>query len=97
MSEVLVTLDVLTDVEQAELSACEEVVGSGRNSVVQVGLALGRIRDLRLYRAEFDSFEAYCQAKWQYGRRYVDQLISAAQVFTRLRAFSSDQKPEHET
>jgi hypothetical protein len=97
LSSALGTLDCLTEFEQADLCACEEVVGSGRNSVVQVGLALGRIRDLRLYRAEFDSFEAYCQAKWQYGRRYVDQLISAAQVFTRLRAFSSDQKPEHET
>jgi hypothetical protein len=58
MSRVLGTLDVLTDVEQADLPACEEVVGSGCNSFVQPGLALARIRDLRLYRTEFDSFEA---------------------------------------
>jgi hypothetical protein len=58
MNTSMGTLDVLTDVEQADLSACEVVVGSGCNSFVQPGLALARIRDLRLYRAEFDSFEA---------------------------------------
>ena len=34
---------------------------------VDVGLAFARIRDYRLYRIEFPTFEAYCQQKWQYG------------------------------
>ena len=97
VSPVLGAIEVLSPAEQAELYACEEVVASGWQSFVQVGLALGRIRDLGLYRTEFESFPAYCRAKWQYGRRYVDQLISAAQVLTLLRAISSHQKPEHET
>ena len=56
-----------------------------------------RPRTIQLYWTEFESFQAYCQAKRQSGSRYVDQLISAAQVLTRLRAISSHQKPEHET
>jgi hypothetical protein len=45
-SRVRGTLDVLTNIEQADLSASEEVVGSGCSSVVEMGLALARIRDL---------------------------------------------------
>ena len=39
-------------------------------SFVAVGLTLGKIRDERLYREEFRTFEAYCRAKWQYGPRH---------------------------
>jgi hypothetical protein len=97
LSSVLGTLDILSEAEQAEYFACEEVVGTGWNAFYDVGLALARIRDGRLYRMDYDSFEAYCQAKWEYGRRYVDQLISAAQMVRQLRASSSQLKPDHET
>ena len=49
-----------------------------------MGLAFARIRDADLYAMEFDTFEAYCREKWQYGRSYVNRLILAAQVFTHL-------------
>jgi hypothetical protein len=61
-----------------------------------VGLALAEIRDARLYKAEFHTFEGYCRARWQYGRHYVNRLISAAQVFRTL-VTSCHQKPEHES
>ena len=53
--------------------ACEEVLRSGSQSFAQEGLALARIRDLRLYKVDFDSYEAYGRLKWQDSRRYVDQ------------------------
>jgi len=46
--------------------------------------------------AEYDSFEAYYRVKWQYGRHYVNRLISAAQVFTDLVTIGHQTKPEHE-
>ena len=49
-------------------------------------VAFARIRDQSLYRCKFRNFEEYCRQKWQYGR-YVDRLISAAQVFTHLMTF----------
>jgi hypothetical protein len=89
-------VELLSEAEQAEYCACEEVVANGWQTFVQVGLALARIRDGRLYRMEDESFEQYCRLKWEYGRNYVDRLISAAQVFTNL-VTNSHQKPGHET
>ena len=78
------------------LSEAEEGEYMGWHTFVDVGLAFARIRDSRLYRVDFDNFEAYCRVKWQYGHNYVDRLISAAQVFRHLMT-KSHQKPEHET
>jgi hypothetical protein len=72
------------------------VIGSGWQTFVQVGLALAQIRDDRLYRVDLDTFERYSQVKWQYGRNYVNHLISAAQVFPHS-VTNGHQKPEHET
>jgi len=80
-----------------ELYAFEDVISSGWSTVVQVGLAMAQIRDRRLYRGEFHSFEAYCKVKWQYGRNYIDRLICAAQVFTCLMTNCHENKPEHES
>ena len=43
------------------------MIGSGWHTLVQVGLALAKIRDDRLDKVAFDTFERYCQVKWQYG------------------------------
>jgi hypothetical protein len=58
LSPVLGSVETLTDSEQADLWACEEGRGSGSQSFAQEGLALARIRDRRLYKVDFDSFEA---------------------------------------
>ena len=73
------------------------MIGSGWQTFVQVGLALARIRDGELYKTEYDSFEAYYRVKWQYGRHYVNRLISAAQVFTQLVTICHQTKPEYES
>jgi hypothetical protein len=46
---------------------------------------------------EYDSFEAYCRVKCQYGKRYPNYLISAAQVFTCLGTICSQIVPQYET
>ena len=68
------------------------------HSFVEKGLALALIRDKRLFRqsGDYKGFEDYCQKKWQYGRRYVNQIISAAQLFTHLGASGSLKKPVRE-
>ena len=63
---------------------CEHVIANGWNTDVQVVLALAQIGNQRLYRTQFFTFQEYCREKWAYGRNYVDKLISAPQVFTRL-------------
>src|ERR1051326_4926214 len=64
---------------------------------IQVGLALATVRDRRLYRGQFGNFQEYCRYRWDYGRRYVDQLIAAAQLFTHLRAIALNPGPHHES
>lgn len=47
---------------------------------MEVGLALAEIRDSRLYRSDFDTFEAYCQKKWNFTKTYANNLIEGAAV-----------------
>jgi hypothetical protein len=97
LSRTLGKIDALSDLEQAELFACEEVIEGKWQNTIQVGLALARIRDGELFRAEFDGFEDYYRTKWQYGTRYVNDLIAAAKVVNFLGTNSSCPKPRHET
>jgi hypothetical protein len=79
-----------------EFLSYEEVIASGWNTFVQVGLALAKIRDGLLYREQYGTFEDYCRQRWNYGRSYAYRLISGAQVFTHLLT-TCQQKPQHES
>lgn len=55
----------------------------GMAAFVEVGQALARIRDERLYRsAGFDSFAVYCNDRWGLSQPRAYQAIDAAQVST---------------
>lgn len=45
----------------------------------------GKGRYRRLYRQQFDTFEAYCRERWGMVRRNADRLIQAAEVAENLR------------
>jgi hypothetical protein len=47
-------------------------------------LALAEIRDNRLYRAEYKTFEEYCKSKWGWKRQRAYELIDAAQTVKAL-------------
>ena len=70
ISPIIGKIDKLTEAEQIRYMGCEAVLSMGWHTFVDVGLALAQIRDERLYREEFDTFEASCRSKWQYGRKY---------------------------
>jgi len=58
MNEII---DQLGDIEVTRLGACEKVIERGLASFVEVGEALLTIRDNRLYRSSFSTFEDYCK------------------------------------
>jgi polyhydroxyalkanoate synthesis regulator phasin len=94
-------LDVGTETELStdesmELERCETIIERGLRTFFEVGTALLRIRELRLYRAEYATFEDYCQERWEMGRRYVNQIIAASQVRENLGAMAPKQLPENE-
>jgi hypothetical protein len=77
-------MDILNIEESHELERCEVVIKQGLNTFIEVGEALFLIRDKRLYRREFKTFEDYCQQKWALSKPYVNRIIAASQTFTNL-------------
>jgi len=59
---------------------------------VAVGLSLARIRNERLYREKYDTFEAYLRDRWEFGRAHGHRLIEAATVVETL---SNDEEIKH--
>ncbi|EIJ42454.1 hypothetical protein BegalDRAFT_1574 [Beggiatoa alba B18LD] len=75
----------LSPEEFQALAQHEAIVKAGLQTFYDIGEALLTIRDKRLYRAEFNSFEEYCQEKWGFVRRQADRLIQAFEVTENLR------------
>jgi hypothetical protein len=66
------------------LTELEAVIERGRETFVQVGRALAEIRDARLYRANYPSFDAYCRDRWGWSGRHVRRQIEATRIVTAL-------------
>jgi hypothetical protein len=79
-----------------ELAQCEAVIAQGLRTFVDVGVALLKIRDDRLYKAEWTTFEAYCRDRWNLSERRSYQLMDAATVTENLKNFSGLSQPERE-
>lgn len=66
------------------LEQCEAVIERGLNTFVEVGAALLQIRDGRLYKAEYSTFEDYCRERWGFTDRRARMLIDAAETVSLL-------------
>lgn len=77
-AEQIVSLNPL---ESELLRQCEDKLSlRDVNTFIEVGNALKTIRDKRLYRAGFKTFEDYCRTKWGMSKTHADRLITAFQV-----------------
>lgn len=81
-------IGVLDDAERDELERLETVIEDGYAVFLKVGIALGRIRDQRLYRAEYATWDDYVNERWHMGRTRAYELISAAQITTAMSEIS---------
>lgn len=72
--------DILTASESTALAEHEAVIERGIKTFYEVGTALADIRDRRLYRADYGTFEEYAEQRWQMSRRRAYQMIEAAGV-----------------
>ncbi len=83
-------IDAITD--PVEAAAVAEVALEVENTLIElqmrssckIGKALTEIRDERLYRGEYDTFEEYCSAKHGMDQHQVDFMISAAGAELRI-------------
>ncbi len=46
----------------------------------EIGAYLKEIRDLKLYKPDYDDFQEYCESVWDWSKRHVDRLINKYQV-----------------
>jgi hypothetical protein len=74
--------------EQRALQRAEVTIAKGMRAFVAVGLALKAIRDRRLYRADFFTFEEYCARRWELSRPRGYELCAAAEIVEDLSAIA---------
>lgn len=67
--------------DRQRYAALEQTIATGIQTFIEVGEALTTIRDERLYREQFGTWEEYLRKRWpEIGRRQADRLIGAASV-----------------
>ncbi|HEY8768741.1 MAG TPA: DNA N-6-adenine-methyltransferase [Dehalococcoidia bacterium] len=66
--------------EAERLEELEAVVARGRRVFVEVGAALLEIRDSRLYRQDYGTFEDYCRQRWDFSRFTAYDLIKTSEA-----------------
>ena len=72
--------NVMSIAESKRLAELEKTIARGQKTFLEVGLALAEIRDLRLYKREYSSFQEYCREKWGWTASRARQLVASAQV-----------------
>lgn len=77
-------MEILNIEESHELERCEVVIKQGLETFIEVGQALMIIRDKRLYRVGYGTFEDYCRSKWAMPRRHVNRMIAASETVSNL-------------
>lgn len=73
-------MDKLTLSESGRLINCEKAIQANKESFIKAGLALEEVRDKRLYRVKYGTFQEYCLKRWGFQRSYGYQLIESAKV-----------------
>ncbi|MFI5776903.1 hypothetical protein [Nocardia sp. NPDC051570] len=74
----------LSEREQDQLSACESSIGTLRLAFWAAGRALQIVRDGRLYRDAYTTFDDYVEQRWEMQRSYAHKLIRAWPLAARL-------------
>lgn len=74
----------MAEVERRRLADCEAAIVRGLDSIRRAGSALATIRDDRLYRETYPTFEAYCQSRWGMGKQYAYRLIDQSTVVSAI-------------
>jgi len=73
-----VELEVIS--RSTDLHALESIITNGRRTFLEVGTALIRIREAKLYKMTHSSWESWCQDKWWASKRHADRQIAAVQL-----------------
>jgi hypothetical protein len=75
---------LLTTREQRQFVRAERIIARGLKSFLEVGMALKEIRDRRLYRQQYGTFEEYVAIRWEMSRPRAYELCAASEVMADL-------------
>lgn len=90
LNETPVDENKLTDKEKRTLKQCEDVIRRNKKSFIETVTALMTIRDQRLYRENYKTFEEYCRTELGIGRNWVNKQIRAVRAFNRLKEMGKE-------
>jgi hypothetical protein len=71
---------LLSDEERKLFAEHQHFITKARVSGPEVGKRLAEIRDRKLYRQRFRTFEGFCRTKWKLSKRRAEKLIEEATV-----------------
>lgn len=66
--------------EASRFGELEDIITAGLNTFQNVGDALWEIRERKLYRCVYKTFQEYCRFRWGFSRQYAYRLMDAGQV-----------------
>ena len=72
--------NTLATSEHKRLVELEEEITDDLKSIFRIGMNLMEIRDNKLWRGNFKSFEDYCNERWQKGGNWARKMINAVEV-----------------
>ena len=84
ITEMAIMETSLSDIEAQELAQRETIIERGLKSFVEVGTALLDIRDKRLYRNGYGTFEDYCKERWGFTDERARLLMRSSEVLKQL-------------
>lgn len=76
--------EVLSSDEMIDLDRHEQVIQKGLVGFIEVGSALLAIREQRLYRGAFVTFDDYCRTRWGMSKTHANRLVAASEIATQM-------------
>lgn len=92
----LINVIELDKQETALLIELEREIELGMERFIAVGKALMQIREKRLYRVGYATFDEYCQERWGMSKSNANRLVAAAEVTVNLTPIGV-KTPTHES
>ena len=80
MNQISGVISPLSDEESSHLAQLEGVVQAGFSSMTETALALLKIKEKRLYRYQYGTYEQYARKRWGLSKAHANRLIQAGTV-----------------
>jgi len=79
------------------LDELESIIDKHLKAFYKVGSALIEIRESKLYKEDYDTFEDYCRDRWDLSIRYADKLMLSAKTIKVLESTPIGVLPQNES